>query len=414
MIRQGWKWVPTVYLYQGIPYSIVMTTSSLFYKDMGISLSSFAFWTSLLYLPWTIKPLWSPLIENISTKRNWIIWTQVIIALAFILLGATFCISAFYITSLLILTLVAFSSASHDIAADGYYLMALSPVDQSFFVGIRSTFYRIAMLSALGIIPQIVGFVQEGTDNIPLSWTISFVILAVFLLLLAIYNAFFLPKTAEKKKSTEENFLSIFGEVLRSFFTKKGALISILFLFLYRLGESQLAKVATPFLVDDRCSGGLGMNLSQYGLAYGTFGMIALTAGGIFGGWLASRYGLKRVIWWMVALMNLPNLIYVFLSIFRPESTSWSIYLAIIFEQGGYGFGFTAYMLFLMDYVRESRYKTAEYALGTTIMALGMMLPGMFSGFVCEAIGYEWFFVYVVICCVPGTILTKLLPLSDC
>ncbi len=413
--RSGWLWVPSLYLYQGIPYSIVMTTSTLFYKDMGIPLASFTFWTSLLYLPWTIKPLWSPLVEARSTKRTWIVATQFFVAAAFILLASSFFIheSLFYPLSLSLLALIAFGSASHDIACDGFYMLALDERHQSFFVGIRSTFYRIAMLAALGIIPIITGFVQQqftGPDSIPLGWGIALVSLGLFLLLLAVYNNFVLPRPDDRTAGSSQR---IFLDVLRSFFTKPGALPALLFLFLYRLGEAQLAKIAPPFLIDSRDNGGLGLSLEQYGLAYGTIGMISLTVGGILGGWFASRYGLRRMLWWMVALMNIPNAVYVALAFFQPSASSPLIYVAISAEQFGYGFGFTAYMLFLMNYVSRSRYKTAEYALGTALMALGMMLPGMVSGFISERLTYTPFFIYVLLCCIPGIVLAAFIPIVD-
>jgi len=230
------------------------------------------------------------------------------------------------------------------------------------------------------------------------------------MLLLWLFNKHTLPHPTDTT-SNNAHSLSIYKEVIVSFFSKPGVLPAIGFLLLYRLGEAQLAKIATPFLIDDRANGGLGMSMTDYGIAYGTLGMIALTIGGVVGGWMASKYGLKRLIWPMVAFMNIPNLVYVALAIWQPASDSTTIYAAIITEQLGYGFGFTAYMLFLLQYVGDSKYKTAEYALGTALMALGMMLPGMISGFIQEAIGYEWFFIYVVICCIPGTILAKYLHL---
>ncbi len=407
----GWRWVPSLYLFQGVPYSIVMTTSALFYKGMGVSATSFAFWTGLLYLPWTIKPLWSPLVEANFTKRGWIVATQIVVALAFALLGLTFGLTSFFVTSLIILGLIAFASASHDIACDGFYMLALEPQKQSFFVGIRSMFYRVAMLSALGLMPQVVGTVEDSTGDTPLAWSVAFLALAATMLALALYNAFALPRPSDNTSADNASSLHVLVSVLKSFFSKPGAAPAVAFLLLYRLGEAQLAKIATPFLIDTREMGGLSLSTSQYGLIYGTAGMVALTAGGILGGWTAARYGLKRVIWWMVALMNLPNLIYVALAIWQPAADSWSIYAAIVTEQAGYGFGFTAYMLFLLQYVGESKYKTAEYALGTTFMALGMMLPGMLSGLISDALGYKLFFIYVVLCCIPGTILTAYLPL---
>lgn len=410
MNKTPWLWVPTLYLYQGIPYSIVMTTSALFYQSMGINVASFTFWTSLLYLPWTIKPLWSPLVEAYSTKRHWVTMTQMLVAVLFLALGLSFQSTWFYPLSLLTLLFIALGSASHDIACDGFYMLALNTKEQSFFVGIRTVFYKIAMLAALGLIPIIVDTVNTSENNTSWGWTVAFTALGAVMLLLWLFNKHTLPHPTDTT-SNNAHSLSIYKEVIVSFFSKPGVLPAIGFLLLYRLGEAQLAKIATPFLIDDRANGGLGMSMTDYGIAYGTLGMIALTIGGVVGGWMASKYGLKRLIWPMVAFMNIPNLVYVALAIWQPASDSATIYAAIITEQLGYGFGFTAYMLFLLQYVGDSKYKTAEYALGTALMALGMMLPGMISGFIQEAIGYEWFFIYVVICCIPGTILAKYLHL---
>lgn len=410
MNKTPWLWVPTLYLYQGIPYSIVMTTSALFYQSMGINVASFTFWTSLLYLPWTIKPLWSPLVEAYSTKRHWVTMTQMLVAVLFLALGLSFQSTWFYPLSLLTLLFIALGSASHDIACDGFYMLALNTKEQSFFVGIRTVFYKIAMLAALGLIPIIVDTVNATENNTSWGWTVAFTALGAVMLLLWLFNKHTLPHPTDTT-SNNAHSLSIYKEVIVSFFSKPGVLPAIGFLLLYRLGEAQLAKIATPFLIDDRANGGLGMSMTDYGIAYGTLGMIALTIGGVVGGWMASKYGLKRLIWPMVAFMNIPNLVYVALAVWQPASDSATIYAAIITEQLGYGFGFTAYMLFLLQYVGDSKYKTAEYALGTALMALGMMLPGMISGFIQEAIGYEWFFIYVVICCIPGTILAKYLHL---
>lgn len=410
MNKTPWLWVPTLYLYQGIPYSIVMTTSALFYQSMGINVASFTFWTSLLYLPWTIKPLWSPLVEAYSTKRHWVTMTQMLVAVLFLALGLSFQSTWFYPLSLLTLLFIALGSASHDIACDGFYMLALNTKEQSFFVGIRTVFYKIAMLAALGLIPIIVDTVNATENNTSWGWTVAFTALGAVMLLLWLFNKHTLPHPTDTT-SNNAHSLSIYKEVIVSFFSKPGVLPAIGFLLLYRLGEAQLAKIATPFLIDDRANGGLGMSMTDYGIAYGTLGMIALTIGGVVGGWMASKYGLKRLIWPMVAFMNIPNFVYVALAIWQPASDSATIYAAIITEQLGYGFGFTAYMLFLLQYVGDSKYKTAEYALGTALMALGMMLPGMISGFIQEAIGYEWFFIYVVICCIPGTILAKYLHL---
>jgi len=539
--RSPWSWIPTLYLYQGIPYSIVMTTSGLIYKTMGISVAALAFWTSLLYLPWAIKPLWSPYVEVVSTKRNWIIITQLLLGVAFIVVGSAMPLPFFFPLTLALFAIIAISSASHDIAADGFYMHALDQHKQAFFVGIRSTFYRIAMLTAMGLLPLIAGLIQEKTGlnpvtlqisavpageyspvtppdsaftgkspepkilvfpqevkvplfqkgiseidsamayialsappepgekivlnlthksgskdvrlaknqtgryeftdanwnkpvrvtytvdhnlnqatssvykitagNIAFSWTVSLGILGLFLLLLGVYHKFILPYPKEIKTANSVS-LRVYGEVFISFFRKPGILPALLFFLLYRFGESQSIKIATPFLVDSRTSGGIGLTAAQYGIAYGTIGMFSLTIGGILGGICAAKYGLKRLIWFMALSMNLPNMGLLYIAYAQPLPGEFSIYLAIVLEQFGYGFGFTAYMLYMLYFVGDSKYKTAEYAIGTSLMALGMMLPGMMSGYVEELLGYQHFFVYVLLCTLPGMIIIPFLNIN--
>jgi len=537
--RSPWTWVPTLYFYQGIPYSIVMITSGLIYKTMGISIASFAFWTSLLYLPWAVKPLWSPYIDVVSTKRNWVIWTQLLLALAFVGAGLAMPLKIFYPLTIAVFAVIAVSSASHDIAADGFYMYALDQHKQAFFVGIRSTFYRFAMLTALGLVPLVAGLIQKNTGlepvqfeahsvpvssfsqydpsaitirssqgepkillfpsditvplyeagksaldsavvylalsappeegetivvnmsrkggskdidisknqtgrfeftsdnwnvpaavslkvnrnltsetrsefsitagNIAFSWTASLAVLGLVLLLLAFYNRFALPHPDEH--STREKIgWKVYKEVFVSFFTRPGIGPALVFFLLYRLGEAQLVKVATPFLVDSRSAGGIGLTSAQYGIAYGTIGMLCLTAGGILGGIVASKYGLKKLIWFMAFAMNLPISVYIFLSTFQPMPGDVSIYAAIALEQFGYGFGFTGYSLYMLHFVGESKYKTAEFAIGTSLMALGMMLPGMVSGKMLGLLGsYQHFFIYVIMCAIPGIAAIKFL-----
>ncbi|MDO4461505.1 MAG: MFS transporter [Bacteroidia bacterium] len=394
-----YSYIPTLYIYQAIPYSIVMTTSVLMYQQLGISTASFAFWTSLLYLPWTIKPLWSPLVESVGTKRSWIVSTQFIIAILFAVIGFSLQCDAFYILSLVGLALIAFTSASHDIACDGFYILALNEREQSYYVGIRSTFYRLGTMAAIGLMPIVVGQMAGLTDN---PWSVSFIILGAVLAILAMANTLLMPKPSDK--TAESSGLSIYKDVIRSFFNKPGAISAIAFMLLFRLGEAQLAKIATPFLVNSADKGGLGLTETQYGILYGTVGVIALTLGGILGGFAAGKWGLKRSIWPMTLSMNLPNIAYVIIAHTQPAADSISVMAAVVVEQFGYGFGFCAYMLFLIDYVRDSKYKTAEYALATAIMALGMMIPGMVSGWAYSLLGesYELFFIYVLICCIPG------------
>jgi len=518
-----------------------MITSGLVYKTMGVSVASLAFWTSLLYLPWTIKFLWSPYIDVLSTKRNWVVWTQLVLGLSLIAAGLVMPLSAFYSLSLIILAVVAISSASHDIAADGFYMYALDQHKQAFFVGIRSTFYRLAKLTALGLLPVVAGLVMVNTGlkplninvssvdpetyvtfdpstinitsaggepgilvfpekpeiplylagkseldsviiyialssppdenetvvvniarktgskdinipkkqavrfefnslnwnkpvaatikvdhnltdhtstgfqitagNIAFSWLVSLATLGVLLLILAIYNRFALPHPVEHLEKEHINW-KVYWEPFISFFKKPGVVPALMFFLLYRFGEAQLFKIATPFLVDARNEGGIGMSAAQYGIVYGTVGVICLMLGGIIGGIAASRFGLKKTIWMMALAMNLPISVYIYLAWVQPMPDNILIVVALAIEQFGYGFGFTAYMLYILHYVGESKYKTAEYAIATSFMALGMMLPGLISGKIQEALGYQNFFIYVILCSIPGLIAIKFLKIN--
>lgn len=598
--RNPWAWVPSLYYAEGIPYVVVMTVSVIMYKRLGISNADIALYTSWLYLPWVIKPLWSPIVDLLKTKRFWIIIMQIFIGAGLAGVAFTIPVPNFFQYTLAFFWLLAFSSATHDIAADGFYMLGLSEHDQAFFVGIRSTFYRFAMITGQGlliilagffesntglppvdiqikampnsgivqhfnpdslkvmpiegdlriivsestitldtenqptnridslknfviewntknkfyevektkaalqekkepswlekfladsfgpekkIIPHsdlagnaalvsfylsnkpaegdeiIINFNQESGDksieireglrfvfnesnwnkpaialiqldpklkresyaafqarsgNIPLAWTITFIILTGMFVLFFIYHRFILPYPKSDAPVVQKENQSVFGEFFRTFalfFKKKRIGIILAFLLLYRLGESQLVKLASPFMLDVKESGGLGLTTGDVGIIYGTIGIIGLTLGGILGGFLASRNGLKYWLWWMLIAINLPNTVYVYLSYAIPDSF-FIISLCVAVEQFGYGFGFTAYMLFMI-YVSEGMHKTAHFAITTGFMALGMMIPGMFSGWLQEIIGYQHFFVWVCIATIPAFIITRFIPLDS-
>lgn len=585
-----WSWVPTLYFAEGIPYVLVMTLSVIFYKRMGISNTQIALYTSWLYLPWVIKPLWSPVVDILRTKRAWILVMQLCIGAG--MAGVAFTIPAdrFFQYTLAFFWLLAFSSATHDIAADGFYMLGLSKHDQAFFVGIRSTFYRVAMLTGQGLLVILAGFleartglppvevkvitIQETTPlefspgaigygaadhrgaedpgsghggtffytrkvveigtlpisqsradslaarvdiwnsshgfypaddkggvpgadddgtareavagnmgitwfrlneepekgesivlnfsfekgdkgiglvrsyryeftesnwevpayalfqldphldrvatasfsglsgNIRLAWSMVFLLIAIVFAGFFFYHRFALPRPSGDRPARKEGagLLTEFVSTFADFFRKKNIGVIILFLLVYRLGESQLVKLASPFLLDSRESEGLGLATGDLGLIYGTVGMIALSLGGITGGIAASRKGLKYWLWWMVAAMNLPNLVYVFLSYAMPSSL-WIVGASVAVEQFGYGFGFTAYMLYMI-YVSDGKHKTAHFAITTGFMALGMMIPGMLSGWLQEMIGYQHFFVWVMLCTIPGFLLIPFLKID--
>lgn len=409
--RAPWAWIPTLYFAEGLPNVAVMTVAVIMYKRLGLSNTEIALYTSWLYLPWVIKPLWSPFVDLIKTKRSWIVAMQGLIAAGFA--GIAFSIPTDYYlqTTLAFFWLLAFSSATHDIAADGFYMLGLSPDEQSFFVGIRNIFYRLANVFGQGILVMLAGGLENGLlfpslkGNIPLAWSITFYLLAAIFLGLTLYHKWILPhpvSDAPREGLTARKLLDDFLLTFLSFFRKKNLGLMLFFLLTYRLGESQLAKIASPFLLDSAEQGGLALPTATVGAIYGTIGIIALLLGGILGGIVVSRHGFKRWILPMALAINLPDLLYVFLATTTPDNT-WLVTASVAIEQFGYGFGFTAYMLYLI-YIADGKHKTAHYAIGTGFMALGNMLPGMFAGWIQDRIGYGNFFIWVCLCTLPGII----------
>ena len=403
----GWKWVPSLYFAEGLPYIMVMSVSVVMYKNLNLSNTQIALYTSWLYLPWVIKPLWSPFIDIIKTKRWWIIITQLLLGGG--MAGIAFSLQTSYHISLSLafLWLMAFSSATHDVAADGFYMHGLRQHEQSLFVGIRSIFYRMAIWFGQGLVVMSAGLLRRYTD-INNAWTICFMGLTLIFILLAQLHKSTLPRPAsDTNKADVKNIFSELRKAFISFFTKKNMLIVILFIFFYRFGEAQLCKLAQPFMLDSLEKGGLNLSTEMVGLIYGTIGVISLILGGILGGIAISQKGLRYWIWPMALAMTLPDIVYVFLSGSQPDNI-FIIASSVAIEQFGYGFGFTAFMMYLIM-ISESRYKTTHYAFATGIMALGMMLPGMISGWIQDQFGYLQFFIWVMICTIPGLLLIPFL-----
>ncbi|QEG34365.1 AmpG family muropeptide MFS transporter [Bythopirellula goksoeyrii] len=410
--RQAWSWIPTLYFAEGVPYVVVMTVAVIMYKRMGVSNTEIALYTSWLYLPWVIKPFWSPLVDVLRTKRWWIVAMQLLIGAGLAGVAFTLPMSNFLQYSLAFLWLLAFSSATHDIAADGFYMLALPAHEQAWFVGIRSTFYRLAMIAGQGLLVMLAGAL-ERTQDIPQAWATTFYLIAGFFVVCGLYHGFVLPRPVLDTPGTDRSAGQIaadFLETFVSFFKKPGIALSLAFLLLYRFSEAQLAKMASPFLLDPISKGGLGLSTEQVGVVYGTVGITMLTLGGILGGIVAARQGLKFWLWWMVAAINLPNAVYVFLSQVQPESL-FAINLCVAIEQFGYGFGFTAFMLYML-YISRGKHETAHYAICTGFMALGMMLPGMLSGWLQEMIGYQHFFIWMMIATIPSFIVCGLVKID--
>lgn len=386
------------------------------FNNMGMSKGDMAMYTSLLYLPWVIKPLWSPFVDIIRTKRWWIMAMQVLMSVAFALIALTIpsaetmasgaVLVSLFTWTLIIFWITGFASATHDIAADGFYMMALNPGEQSLFVGIRSTFYRLSSIFGQGVLVVIAGLLEKNLGDIPKAWSITLIISALIFAAVTLWHTFSLPRPVEDRSRNLDarGVVREFGRTFVTFFRKKYVWTAMLFMLLYRLPEAFLVKMMNPFLLNPVSEGGLALATETVGIVYGTAGVAALTVGGILGGIFASRRGLKRSMWYMAAALTLPCLAFVFLSIFQP-SNIWLISSCVVLDQFGYGFGFTAYMLYLI-YFSEGEFKTAHYSLCTAFMALSMMLPGMVAGYMQEWLGYTGFFVFVMVCCLVTVAVT--------
>jgi MFS transporter, PAT family, beta-lactamase induction signal transducer AmpG len=418
--NKPWYWIPFLNFASGLPYAIIISVSVLMYKSLGISNEEIGIYTSLLYLPWVIKPLWSPFIDLYSTKKNWFVCMQFLIAIAFIIIGFTIPTSHFFLVSLSVFWVAAFASASNDVASDGFYMLALAKEQQSFFLGIRSTFYRLAMLTGNGIIVIIAGYLENKYGDKTKAWSYTLIIVGLVMAFLAVYNYFSTPKIENTTTAKESEKKSNFAEVFASFFQKKQIGLIIAFILLFRLGESQLLKMLTPFLVDPNDKGGMGLATEDVGIIYGTFGVLALVIGGILGGIAISKHGLGKWMFPMFLAMHLPIIGFILLAHFHPEAMIHFQFLrfdyllnpyitsVVVIEQFGYGFGFAAFMMYLI-YVADGEHKTAHYSLATGFMALGMMLPGMLSGYIQQYLGYGNFFIWVFCATIPGLILSRLL-----
>jgi PAT family beta-lactamase induction signal transducer AmpG len=402
-----WFWIPLLNFASGFPYAIIISVSVIMYKSLGINNEDIGVYTSLLYLPWVIKPLWSPFIDLYATKRKWFLAMQLVIAIAFLIVGLTIPMSNFFVLSLAVFWVAAFASASNDVASDGFYMLALAKEQQSFFLGIRSTFYRLSMLTANGLIVILGGFLEQKYGDKSKAWSYTMIIVALVMAFLTIYNFLTTPKVEETKVTVETENKQSFGVVFKTFFQKKQIGIALAFILLFRLGESQLLKMLTPFLIDEKIKGGMGLTTEDVGIIYGTFGVTALVIGGILGGIAISKGGLGKWMLPMFLAMHLPIIGFILLSHFHPESIFY-VYATVIAEQFGYGFGFAAFMMYLI-YVADGESKTSHYSIATGFMALGMMLPGMLSGFIQEYLGYGNFFIWVFLATIPGLILSRFL-----
>ncbi|MFY8112198.1 MFS transporter [Flavobacterium sp.] len=424
--KNPWYWIPLLNFASGFPYAIIISVSVLMYKNLGISNEDIGMYTSLLYLPWVIKPLWSPFIDLHATKRKWFLAMQLVISIAFLIVGLTIPMQHFFVLSLALFWVGAFASASNDVAIDGFYLLALTKDKQSFFLGIRSTFYRLSMLTANGVIVLLAGFLEEKYGDKSKAWSYTMLVVALIMIFITVYNFFMTPDPEIEQEyiKSNANHKGSFTEVFATFFQKKQIGLILTFILVYRLGESQLMKMLSPFLIDDVAKGGMGLSTEDVGIIYGTFGVFALVIGGIIGGIVISRDGLGKWMLPMILTMHLPIIGFVYLSHYHPSdivnlhfeflkiifdyNLNPHITAVVVIEQFGYGFGFAAFMMYLI-YVAEGESKTSHYSIATGFMALGMMLPGMASGYIQEYLGYGNFFIWVFLATIPGIILSRFL-----
>jgi len=411
--RNPWAWIPTLYVAEGLPYVVVMSVSVVLYKGMGLSNTDIALATSWLYLPWVIKPLWSPVVDILGTRRRWIWVTQLVVGAA--LAGVALSIPApdFFRWTLVFFWLLAFDSATHDIAADGFYMLATTEQQQALFVGVRSMFYRVATIAGQGLLVMLAGAIQSRTGDLRLAWSVAMGAVSVLFLAFGAWHRFVLPRPPVDRPGEAREIPQFVREFLRtfgSFFRKPRIVALLLFLLLYRFGEAQLVKLVAPFLLDPRAEGGLALSTTQVGFVYGTVGIGALTLGGVLGGWMISRHGLKAWLWPMLVAIHLPDAMFVYLAYAQPTSLP-VIQLCVAIEQFGYGFGFAAYLMYMI-YIARGEHQTAHYAICTGFMALGMMLPGMWSGWLQDLVGYRHFFVWVILATVPSFVVAALIPLD--
>ena len=407
--RTPWLWVPTLYFAEGLPYFIVNTISVVILKDLGMDNARLALLTSLIGLPWLVKPLWSPFVDIFKSKRWWIVTMQALMAAAVAILALTLPASSPFTWTLILFVITGFASASHDISADGYYMLALDEKRQSAFVGIRNTFYRIAMVFGQGVLVVLAGSLEKRTGAVSRAWTITLVGTAVLLALLTLYHSLVLPRPDEDRnagRKTAGEVVKEFGRAFGSFFTKPGIGLAIAFLLLYRLPEAFSVKMLYPFFSDVVGAGGLGLDKAAFGLVYGTAGVIALLLGGILGGLDIARRGLRKCLLPMALSLALPCAVYLFLALVQPSSL-WAVGACVVFDQFGYGYGFTAYTVYMMRFA-EGPLKTSHYAICTGFMALSMLLPGAVAGYLQENLGYVGFFTLVMICCIATVSVTLL------
>jgi MFS transporter, PAT family, beta-lactamase induction signal transducer AmpG len=409
--RSPWFWIPTLYMAEGLPYALVTSVSLVLYKNLDVPNGTITFWSALLGLPWIFKPLWGPMVDSLHTRRLWAWVMQLVMGAILAGVALALPLPGFFGATLAMFWLLAFASATHDIAADGFYLLALAEGDQSLFSGVRNTFYRVANIAAQGGLVIFAGKMHALTGSFATAWLLAFALAAGGVFGLAVYHRSALPRpAADVAKASGEKFSKNSVETFTAFFRRPRIVPMLAFVLFYRLGEAQLLPVAKLFLLDPCARGGLGLTNEQYGWVYGTFGLGALLAGGLIGGYVVSQRGLKFWLWPMLFAIHLPDTVFIWLAYAQPQNLL-AIGAGVAVEQFGYGFGFTAFMLYLIRIARGP-HATAHYALCTGFMQLGITLPGMWSGGLQEWIGYPHFFIWVILATIPSFLVAMKIPLD--
>jgi MFS transporter, PAT family, beta-lactamase induction signal transducer AmpG len=409
--KTPWYWVPSLYAAEGIPYALTTSVSVVLYKSLGVDNAQIGLYTSLLGLPWVVKPLWGPVVDLLGTRRQWIWLMQLFIGAVLAGMILALPLPHFFALTLALFWLLALASATHDIAADGFYLLGLPEREQSLFSGVRNTFYRVANITVQGGLVYFAGMLQQRTGNAQTAWLLTLAVAAGLMLLLGLYHRWILPRpVADAPRPVAGHFLADFAATFISFFQKPQIGTMLAFVLTYRLGEAQLVKMAQPFLLDARTAGGLGLGLKQVAVIYGTAGVCAALLGGLLGGVLVARHGLKFWLWPMLLAIHLPDAVFIWLAQAQPQNV-YLIGSGVVLEQFGYGFGFMAFMLYLLRMARGT-HATAHYALCTGFMALGMMVPGLWSGWLQEWLGYRHFFIWVLLATIPSFYLATRIPLE--
>ena len=430
MKSKAYAWVPSLYLGEALPFSAVMLISVIMFKELGLTDGQITVYTGWLGLPWVIKPIWSPIIDNLKTKRWWIVSMQFLMGVALALVAFTLPTDFWLQGTLAIFMLIAFASATHDISADGFYIIGLPDKEQELYVGVRNTFYRIGMVIGQGGLVLLAGYMQDlakegnldfslftyhfSLPSIIASWMVVFFILGALMFLLGLYHAFILPKveTVVHERFDFGEQLREFGRTLQVFITKPHLISALCFILLFRLPEGLLTKIVPLFLTRGAAEGGLAMSDVDFGFIYGTLGVVGLLLGGIVGGWAVSKWGLKKCLWPLVLCITLPDIVYVYLSYF-PTDNLWLIGSCVCIEQIGYGLGFAAYTLYLVTFSRGER-STAVFSICTAGQYLGgVMIPGMVSGLISENIGYQNFFWVVMAFCLVTFTVTAFVKIQD-